>query len=407
MKIKVLHIVGGPLTSGAAKGANILHRALLKIGVDSKVLNDTLHKNELKNKYLYNKKVIFVQKNFIHKVLNIFFIYFEKLLKSIFLHSPRETFTLSLFGFDLTKQKEFKDADIIHIHWLSQGFIKLNSLSKIKKPIIWTMRDEWPYTGGSHYKFDFEKYEKGFISNIMQNYKKKIYKTNFQFIAVSNWLKTRAINSSVLKGHNILKIDNNIEIKDFKIIKKINAKSSLNIITKKQIILYGAHNPQSQRKGWDVFLKSLQKIDKSKFFLLIFGKFWSDKQIKKIGIEYKSCGYVREKKILNSIYSSADIFIASSLHDAWPKTFAEEMYCSTPTVCFDKTSISEIIDHKINGYIAKKNNPTDLAKGIIWLSNQIKKNNSLKTNARNKIKNFDSNIIARKYLSLYNEKIFK
>jgi glycosyltransferase involved in cell wall biosynthesis len=314
---------------------------------------------------------------------------------------------LSLFGFDLTKQKEFKEADIIHIHWLSQGFIKLNSLSKIKKPIIWTMRDEWPYTGGSHYKFDFKKYEKGFISNIVQNYKKKIYKTNFQFIAVSNWLKTRAINSSVLKGHNILKIDNNIEIKDFKIIKKINAKSSLNIITKKQIILYGAHNPQSQRKGWNVFLKSLKKIDKSKFFLLIFGKFWSDKQIKNIGIEYKSCGYVREKKILNSIYSSADIFIASSLHDAWPKTFAEAMYCSTPTVCFDKTSISEIIDHKVNGYIAKKNNPTDLAKGIIWLSNQIKKNNSLNTNARNKIKNFDSNIIARKYLNLYNEKIFK
>ena len=37
MKLKVLHIVGGPLTNGAAKGANILHKALLKKGINSKL----------------------------------------------------------------------------------------------------------------------------------------------------------------------------------------------------------------------------------------------------------------------------------------------------------------------------------------------------------------------------------
>ena len=49
----------------------------------------------------------------------------EKILKSIYLHSPRETFTLGFFGFDITKLKEYKNADIIHIHWLNQGFITL------------------------------------------------------------------------------------------------------------------------------------------------------------------------------------------------------------------------------------------------------------------------------------------
>ena len=41
MKIKVLHIVGGPYTNGAFKGANILHKALLELNIDSKILNDT------------------------------------------------------------------------------------------------------------------------------------------------------------------------------------------------------------------------------------------------------------------------------------------------------------------------------------------------------------------------------
>ena len=47
MTINVLHIVGGSLNNGAAKGANILHEALLNLGVNSKILNDKYSKNEI------------------------------------------------------------------------------------------------------------------------------------------------------------------------------------------------------------------------------------------------------------------------------------------------------------------------------------------------------------------------
>ena len=39
-KIKVLHIVGGSQKNGSFKGAEILHQALLKQNVNSKILND-------------------------------------------------------------------------------------------------------------------------------------------------------------------------------------------------------------------------------------------------------------------------------------------------------------------------------------------------------------------------------
>ena len=110
---------------------------------------------------------------------NIIFVYLEKFLKSIFLHSPRSTFTLGFFGFDITKLKEFKDADIIHIHWLSQGFIRVKTLSKINKPVVWTMRDMWPFTGGSHYSMSLDNLEMR-LSQIIQNFKKKIFNKNIQ-----------------------------------------------------------------------------------------------------------------------------------------------------------------------------------------------------------------------------------
>ena len=39
--MKVLHIVGGELTGGAARGAYWLHEGLLSLGVDSKILSNT------------------------------------------------------------------------------------------------------------------------------------------------------------------------------------------------------------------------------------------------------------------------------------------------------------------------------------------------------------------------------
>ena len=135
-----------------------------------------------------------------------------------------------------------------------------------------------------------------------------------------------------------MKIDNNIDLSEFNNISQREARDILNINTKKQIILYGAQNPQSKRKGWKIFIEALRKIDTSKYYLLIFGNFWSDKTLIDIGIEYKNLGYINDKNFLNATYSCADLFVASSIEDAWPKTFAEAMYCGTPVVCFKNTS---------------------------------------------------------------------
>ena len=101
------------------------------------------------------------------------------------------------------------------------------------------------------------------------------------------------------------------------------------------------------------------------------------------------------------IYSSADLFVASSIQEAFGKTWAEAMACETPVVCFDNTCASEIIDHKINGYVAKNNNSKELKEGIEWLSNQTDKENYKRDRARNRTIEFDAKFIAKKYIDLY------
>ena len=65
-------------------------------------------------------------------------------------------------------------------------FIIIKSLSKINKPVVWTMRDMWAFTSGSHYTMDFNKFEKSYLSKLIKLYKKKHYNLNFKFVAPSN-----------------------------------------------------------------------------------------------------------------------------------------------------------------------------------------------------------------------------
>ena len=89
--------------------------------------------------------------------------------------------------------------------------------------------------------------------------------------------------------------------------------------------------------------------------------------------------------------------------DAFGKTLAESMSCKTPVVCFDATGPKDIVTHKLDGYKAQPFESKDLANGIEWI---VQNNNydELCNNARQKVLNeFDSKVIAKKYIELYTE----
>tara|TARA_X000000950_G_scaffold289310_1_gene411849 strand:+ start:31768 stop:32967 length:1200 start_codon:yes stop_codon:yes gene_type:complete len=394
--MKILHVVGGPPLNGAYKGAFILHEALIDQNIDSFILNDCPQYAKTKDKNIY-----YINENIYKKFLNFIYVFVEKLIKSILLKTPRSTFTIGFLGFDITKIPQYKDADIIHIHWLSQGFIRLESLKKIKKPIVWTMRDMWPFTGGPHYTVDFEGYENKFLSKFIKAYKKKTYKKNIQFIAISNWLKLQAEKSNVLSNFEIQKIYNNVDIKNFKLLDKKHAMSSLKIKTDKKIILFGAQNPQSKRKGWNILVDTLKKVDTSKYFLLLFGSFWSHETLNKIGIEYLSLGFLDDKKKLNAAYCSSDFFLFPSIQEAFGKTCIEAMACGIPVICFRDTSISELINHETDGYIVDNINSNDLKTGIEWMEKRVDENHFLNETVRKKVSNFSAKSIAKQYMNLY------
>ena len=97
-----MHIIGGSHKGGAYKGASILHHSLLKFGIESKIINDKNFYNNSEN------EINIFNENSLKKILNIFYIYFEKFIKFIFLKVLDQYLQLEFLVLILQKLKSIK-----------------------------------------------------------------------------------------------------------------------------------------------------------------------------------------------------------------------------------------------------------------------------------------------------------
>tara|TARA_B100001248_G_scaffold89409_1_gene65961 strand:+ start:12798 stop:14048 length:1251 start_codon:yes stop_codon:yes gene_type:complete len=408
--MNVLHLIAGELDGGAAKGAYLLHKGLLNINVDSNIVTNAKHDLE-------EKEILALSKSFYFRFLFYINYHFVKLLERKYINRKKIIFSTGFDGIDLTKLKQFKNADIIHLHWIN-GLISLETIKNIKKPIVWSVRDLWPMTGGCHYpkiiNCNYYQNECGNCKQLASSklndlsnkiFKKKLnsYTSQIQFVGISKWITEQAKKSKLLKKFNIKTIDNNIDTDTFYPIKKSIAKNKLGIVNKSKIILVGAQRLNDPSKGLQLFLDSIRSIENiNKFFFIFFG-ILDENKIKKYNLNFKNYGFVRDQNILRLLYSSASVFVAPSIVESFGKTIAESMACGTPVVAFNTSGPKDIIKHKKTGYLAEAYDTKELAKGINFILSLSDSKYYLMSNAANKNASYkyDPKNIAMQYKNLY------
>lgn len=398
--MKVLHIVGGGLNGGAAMGAKFLHDALLRQGIQSSMLIQN-GDNEKNNIYNIGKYLDDVSKKVHKKHFST-----ESMIKSANIKDKTSIFSLGICGNDITNIDLFKEADIIHLHWINNGMLSLRGIQKINKPIVWTLRDMWPLTGGCHYSLLCEEYHDechnchimdNKISSWVYKMKKRSYHDSIVTVAISDWIKSCAIKSGLFNPSNIFKIPNFIDFDNFTKKDKLGTQEILNLPTDKVIICAGVQNFSSSYKGFDNFLRIIDSLDKNKFFLLLFG-ICDDDKLNQLTIDYEYVGFVSSRKLLAIVYNASDVFIITSVQEAFGKTVLESLSCGVPVVSYDSSGQADMIRHKINGYLAKSFDTNDFIKGIEWCI-QNKESISLENLVDKSV--FEEDKIVKKYLKAY------
>ena len=407
--MKVLHLVGGDLTSGAHRGAYWLHMAQLEIGIDSILVTNGRDNLGSKSTVALGKSTSSWMK---FAALNRL----GNLPTTLYRKRKPWIFNTGFAGIDFTELSEYRDADLIHLHWIN-GLVAMRTLRKVKKPIIWTIRDMWPLTGGCHYAIGCDHYQTGCgecpqlqskhsldLSRLIVVNKLASLPKQLQVVGISDWISDCASKSRVFRNFRVQTISNNIDTDVFSPLDQQTARNILQIPENKKIILVGAHQITNFYKGFDLFLASLKYLSLNDVHLVTFGHI-DDKALDGFKVSTTHLGHLSDTLSLRLAYSAATVFVAPSVIEAFGKTLAESLACGTPVVCFDATGPKDIVHHQVTGYKAKPFEASDLAKGIDWVLNLSEKQYELmKARSRERaVEKFDTRVIAKQYNRLYEE----
>ncbi|TBU86362.1 glycosyltransferase family 4 protein [Phytopseudomonas dryadis] len=313
------------------------------------------------------------------------------------------------------------DADIVHLHWVNAGALSIADLLRIEKPLIWTLHDNWAFTGGCHVMWDCQRYTSGCgacpvlgsgdaedLSARLYRRKRLIYeRLNLTFTCVSRWLAECAQASGLTYDQNIAYLPNMIDCQRFTPGNQMLERERLDIPLGRQIILFGANAAlRDANKGYVLLLSALADLPPDADIELVF--FGDSSSVDSIGgFPVRWMGHVADDAVLIALYRAADVMVVPSLQESFGQTALEAMACGTPVVAFAATGLVDIVDHQINGYLAKPYIASDIAQGIEWVLGHPDYP-ALARAARVKAEScFDQRHVALQYLNLYERKLLE
>jgi glycosyltransferase involved in cell wall biosynthesis len=354
--LKILHINTNS-HGGAFTGAYRLHKALLKAGVSSKMLVRDIGDCELDNVFEYKTK--FKHTSIVNKVLTKFKIPYTA-EQRIWNYTKGMTGEYEIISFpfsdyDITKSTEYQEADIIHLHWIA-GFLDYKTFfKKNKKPIVWTLRDRFPFLGIFHLQNDLTSNDEKWrsLDSKMQKLKVEYLKdiaTSFRVVGISNNIKEQSLSSKILGKFLHDMIHNCLDIVQYKKIDKQKARSILNIDLDKIVFCFVADNVQSANKGYKELKEAFKMIDNRMIEVISAGSGMFDGW--PLSIRHRHLGRLSSSD-LQVVYSASDALIFPTKEEALGNVMLEAMACGTPVIGTPVGGLLDVIKDGFNGLFAE------------------------------------------------------
>jgi len=328
---------------GAATACIRIHEELLRQGVKSRILFLNKTREDIPHAYYFNKKLSIFKR-------------IEIKLKTLFSKSIdiKKMFNVEWFSYpyskyDVTNHFLYKEAEVIQFNWVSGFLDETSFFRKNDKPIVWRMPDLYCCGGGYHYEKDVPFQQ---LTNVLsKNSKirqKALKNATIHFVPISKWVFDKAQKSHLIQDFPKTIIHNGLDFSIFKPLDKQKARELLSLPMDKKIVLLGADQIKTKRKGFNEALKALEMIGRKDIQPVIFGKTKEELPTYLINL-----GYINNIEKLIQVYSAADIFLMPSLEEAFGQVTIEALSCGIPVVSFPNGGSLDIINNGMNGELAE------------------------------------------------------
>ncbi len=258
-------------------------------------------------------------------------------------------------------------ADIVNLHWVTDGFLSVEAIARIDKPIVWSMYDMWPFCGTEHYALDTPtarwrtgytntnrpKDESGFDLD-RWTYKRKrahwLGRPPIHMVPASTWLHDATKASALLGGSPVHRIPHVIDVDTFAPLEMTDARRRLGLPLEVPIILFLASaGITDKRKGWDLLEAALPAVKQTQVNLLVVvvGPIPHDDARSRTE---RACaatvhwhGPVDSSAELRLLYTAANITAVPSREDNMPLTAMEAQACGRAVVGFQIGGLLDIV----------------------------------------------------------------
>ena len=409
MRVLMLNKFAGG--GGAARAALRLHDALGATGVESQVLVDFKagdHPGVLDNATALTRQLRR-------------FKYADLLPVKLAPKRPFGNFSPAWLPDGVARQVARIPADLVHLHWLGAGFLRLESLARFNRPLVWTLHDSWAFTGGCHVPFDCTRYrhscgacpvlgserERDLSRWVWRRKRRAWAGLDLTVVTPSNWLAECARSSSLFAGRPVVTIPNGIDTTRFRPMERPEARAALGLPQEKYLVLFGGiASTRDRNKGYELLTAALLKLPdtlRKQLELVVFGS-GPGESPSAPGIAVRAVGRVDDDARLARLYAAADLFAAPSLLENLPNTVMEAMACGTPAIGFRQGGMADLIEPERTGYLARPYGVADLAAGVERILTDGALRRQLGANARAKIeREFAIELTAERYARLYRE----
>ena len=327
-------------------------------------------------------------------------------------------------GADITQLPAFREADVIHLHWVNQGMLSLKGIRRILdsgKPVVWTMHDVWPATALCHLSLDCRRFESqcrccpllpgggstnDLAARVWRRKQQMLHGRQLTFVACSEWLAGEARRSGLLAGQPVLSIPNPLDTAIYKPCDKRQARQAVGLPVDGHVILFVCQRVTNPNKGMTYLVEACRQLavqhpemTATTTVALLGGH--ADEVTGLLPFRASSLGYVSDEQRIVSIYNAADVFVLPSLSENLPNTIMEAMACGVPSVAFRVGGIPEEIDHLQTGYVARYQDAADLAHGIRWVLSEADAGKLAAACVAKVARCYSQQSVANRYIELY------
>lgn len=370
--MRIVHVTAFDSLGGAGRTAYRLHAGLLARGVDSQMFVRVKDRDD---------PTVHAAASAADRVWPLLRDRLERIPRKLYRRRRNTPFTAALYGSTSIQQLAALRPRIVHLHWLGPAFVQLGDVRSLGVPVVWTLHDSWPFTGGCHVPPDCDRFRERCgrcpalgsaatrdLSRLGWLRKRRALRgLNLVAVTPSRWMAERARSSSLLGSTPVLVIPNGLDTDLFRPVDQAVARQVLRIPGGRPVLLYGAmYGNLDPNKGLDLLREALQRLPDHgvpAVRLLVLGS-GRVPGLDLPHVEVQSLGIVTSDEMIVMALNAADAAVVPSRLENFPNAALEAAACGRPVAAFDTSGIPEIVRDGETGRLARAFDAADLARAI-------------------------------------------